>query len=42
VRAGATAKTDGCSSYTGAPGVTDDPHIAQLAANLAPSRSPQA
>ena len=27
VAAGATAKTDGWSSYTGAPGVTHDPHV---------------
>src|SRR5512132_4215664 len=27
VEAGATAKTDGWSSYTGAPGVTHDPHV---------------
>src|SRR6266511_2790947 len=27
VDAGATAKTDGWSSYTGAPGVTHDPHV---------------
>jgi ISXO2-like transposase domain/Transposase zinc-ribbon domain len=27
IAAGATAKTDGWSSYTGAPGVTHDPHV---------------
>ena len=35
VAAGATAKTDGWSSYTGAPGVTHDPHaVGPMAAHV--------
>ena len=35
VEAGATAKTDGWSSYTGAPGVTHDPHaVGPMAAHV--------